>query len=233
MRKAILWMTAAPILLCALWALLWLRQWEFRRHVAELLTDVNALQVNQTKQAGAQALMRRWRGWASLNTYCNRTSRCEYSIQLDLWMPDRPDFVYQEGRHWMARIFDHLGLRSAHGLARLHLENDTVTEKYFDLDIALPEHLWWTTRPSLEAAFEEHTEPWLRSAETARNHHHIHYRRIRLEAEFDPQETQTVQQAFTDFRLQCLTRWNPCMEESDLVPGIWNQLQTDSQQNSK
>lgn len=230
MRRVALGIRAILVFLVIVWLAAQGRQWLFRTRSERLLADIKALNLNHSTWSDAQRMMDRWGKWGYWQGDCN-AQHCEYTIDLDDLLPDAPTFVYVDGLHIVARVFDHLGLRSSWASARFTVVQNVVTNKSFRMSVALPFRDWGvpngTYWPSLDAEFSEAAKlsfdnPHYRDV---RPNHAFVQRRILLRTGFTPEETPEEQAALMDLRLDCVTRWFPCRSRSELSPRAEQEMQ--------
>jgi hypothetical protein len=121
-----------------------------------------------------------------------------------------------------------------------------VTSKGFGMSVALPVSQWitpgggfWLQRkvgstywPSLDVASLEGVKLRGASSYTIAKYPNRGFiqRRIRLEASFTPEEPPEEKAALMDFRLECLTRWSPCMNRKEMLPRAEEEFEADNRQ---
>jgi hypothetical protein len=233
LRKKIRFLLAVALLLPITgWLVMEARQWLFRARAEALLSDIKSLELNHSSWSDAQTLMTRWGKWGSWYRNCN-SEDCDYTILIGHLPQVYPDFVFVEGPHLGARALQLVGLRSAGVTARLRVSHGLVTRKGFGMSVALPVSKWITPGgdlwlrekngssywPTLDVAFQEKAKPDSTPDQFAEHPNRgFIQRRILLEASFSPQESPDEQAALTDFHFDCITRWRPCTNRSEILP---------------
>jgi hypothetical protein len=222
MRKASFWILSLSVLLFTAWGMAQLRQNIFRRRAEALYSDINAIEVQHSTASDAHKFMTRWRQWGTSDGDCDAPKGCRFNVDIDDWLFDVPDFVYQDGPHIGARILDHVGLRNSRVSGGFTITNGIITAKEFGMRVALPFGEWQKEQsywPLLEAKFLEH-ETLGPPYPDFHAQHVIYMRRIQLETVFTPQESSAERQVLTDFRFNCITQWHPCYARAEIAPGL-------------
>jgi hypothetical protein len=221
-------------------------QWLFRIRAKALLEDIKSLQVDHSSWADAQKLMKRWGRWGGWYGNCT-AENCEYSIQMHHLSFTAPQFVLEDGPHLGARALELFGLRSSSVFARIEVNHGTLTSKGYGMSVALPVSRWITPEgglwlqhdkigstywPSIDAAFFEGVKLRGASSYTIAKHPNRGFiqRRIRLEASFTPEESPEEKAALMDFQLECLTRWEPCLNRKEILPKAEEEFEADNRQ---
>jgi hypothetical protein len=195
------------------------------RHRAQrLLTEIRALQVNHSTWADAQALMSRWGASAAQSGNCTAEA-CDFRINLVQTLP--PIFVgYPDSPNRLARVVDHLGLRSAAVRGGFTMHSGFVDMKWFGEQVSLPVRDWYLRSgeyvPEIAVSTAESSTFVGYEGEASPEHP---YRRVRnmkgrygLLFHFKPQESAAEQASLMDFRFTCITRFRPCESEHDILP---------------
>ena len=223
MRKPYPLIASLLILLVVVWGAARYRQLIFRRKAEALFVDIKSLELQRSTWSDAQMLVTRWGRSGTSNGDCNAPAGCTYRIEIDDWLFDGPEFVYQEGPHIGARILDQVGLRNSRAFAEFNIARGVVTTRTFGMSVTLPFRDWgiplsyW---PSLDASFSEREALGVSDPVSGGMPplHTLHMRRIRLEALFTPQESMAEQKALMDFRFDCITQWHPCESRAEIMP---------------
>lgn len=232
MRKLSIWTLRIFILAFALWAAAQGRQWLFRHRAEKLLADIKALELNRSTWADAQKLMNKWGSWGSWYGECTAQS-CQYSIDMNDWLPGGPQFVYENGPHITTRLLDHLGLRSSDVSAGFNVVQGVITNRHFRMDVALPFRDWGvpngTYWPSLEDEFSEAATLRYDNSNfrASRPNRAFARRRILLEVAFTPEESSEEKIALMNFNMDCINRWSPCCSPLALLPRAEEEFQAE------
>lgn len=238
MRTALIWSRRSLLALVGGLFIAWLlaegAQWLLRWRAERLLADIQALPMGGS-WSDSQRLMRTWSRWSRPYGDC-AAEECNYRIDMTHLLP-RPLAGYpDEGvKNWLPRAVNRLGLREGRVLAGFSVEHGLVTRRWFAEEVALPVRTWHepsgSYMPELAVSSEECFK-FLPSEHPSLRHP---YRSVRdwmvgLRVSFTPEEDPYERTALMDFRLSCITRFHPCMSESDLLPEGWRILQ--EQENS-
>ena len=233
MRKLFVWASIIIVFVVVIWAAAEGRQWLFRHRAQRLLAEIKALDLNRSTWSDAQGLMHRWGRWGQWYGDCN-AQNCQYTVNMDDQLPDAPQFVYEDGLHVIARLLDHVGLRSSEASASFNVTHGVVTNKSFRMDVGLPFRDWGvpngTYWPLLEAQVSEaatlrYDNPHYRAS---RPNHAFVQRRILRDASFTPEESLEEQTALMDFHLDCVTHWSPCRSRAELLPRAEEEFQAET-----
>jgi hypothetical protein len=205
-------------------------QQQILRYLAEhLLEDIRAIDLGKSTWSDAQTLMTKWGAWGGYEGSCT-TDRCEYHValqQVPTWIMDR--LPPQGVPDWLQSIFRQLGGRGASVGARIQVINGVIWGKdYFvviegsnsgseedghglvasaDTQWRTKDFNWWMGPNHPDYAV---MSPFGRGFKVVC---------VRFTPFADPQ---TVR-ALMDFNLDCMTRRNPCRNQSDLMPAVWKQ----------
>ena len=213
------------LLVLAVWGSSYYAQWALRWRAEHMLTDIRALNVNQSNWQAAQALMKKWSDYASTPANCT-SDFCNYRITMVQSLPQMLVGYPDPGAHnWLPRIVSHLGLRSAAARAGFSVQHGVVTAKWFAEQVSLPTQDWYLRQgayvPDLAVSSGEY--PGFPNIDTGLALHP--YRRARnwkgpygITIYFLPQEDPAEQTRLMDFQLTCVTRFHPCRDEGDIQP---------------
>lgn len=218
------------LLLCVAWVFGEAAQQLLRWHAQHLLADIRALQVNHTTWSDAVPTMQKWSRWGSAKADCSDVA-CEYRIDLIQTLP--PLLIGSpnaSAKNWLPRLMDQIGLRSAAVRAGITVEHGTVTSRWFGEQVTLPIRDWsapddyipYLSVASTESAhFHDHT------ADHTLQHpnHTAQHVKTYLDISFSPEEVPSEQSALMDFRFNCITRFRPCHNQSDILPEALRMLQ--------
>lgn len=199
------------------------------RHRAEaLLVDVRQLDLRVATYEQAERIFQRWGPWSHFDGACSR-NHCDLNIEIG-------DFVYSHGRFfgahpWMLRPYELVGGRPARILARLTVRNGVVWGKSYTLDVEVPP----------ENLFNEYGYTLIGTASSRSRFFPSSWPQLQLHPEYEigkpggcygcsmvyanftAYATPPDVRRLTQFDLSCLTRWQPCREQADIMPVAWSQ----------
>jgi hypothetical protein len=220
------------LLLCVVWVQAEVSQWLLRRRAEHLLADVRSLNVNRSGWPEAQVVIQKWSRYAVPTGSCTATA-CTYRVDLLQVLPRMLIGYPDPGvKNWLPRIVDRTGLRSAAARAGFTVEHGVVTSKWFAEQVALPVRTWnlrgGAYVPDLAVSSGEFLG--FRVSEAGPPLHP--YRQVRnwkgpygVTVQFLPQEDSSERALLMDFQFACITQFSPCLNEGDILPEAWRNLQ--------
>ena len=221
MRRSLAWTSRIVVLVVIAWLAAEGRQWLLRRRAERLLADIKSFDLNHTSWSEAEKLMKRWGKWGGWRGRCD-SNECQYWINLDDYLFDTQLRAYENGPHMRAHLLDYAGLRSTEVFAEFVVAHGVVISKSFGMSVASPVQDWGAPkyRQSLEASFSEtatlrYDNPHFRASRPNRA---FFERRMRLVANFTPEESPEERTALMNFQFDCITRWSPCQSRAELLP---------------
>jgi hypothetical protein len=192
-----------------------------RLRAERLLADISEVQMGKSTWADAQRLMYRWGAWGAFKGSCT-AERCDYRIEMDdgftvfLIRHALPDGPYR----W-------LGGRGAAIVGGLVVRNGLIWGKSFQLDVLIPDGGYFLMADAASVSrFSNEPVGWI-------IRHPEYYVGIpgacesckSIYARFTPFAVPGIVRALmTDINLDCLTRYIPCTNESDIMPATWKQV---------
>ena len=219
------------ILASAAWVAAEFAQHLLRTHAEHLLADIRTLNVNRSTWSDVQPIMIKWSSSSVPKGSCN-SEACTYQIDLVQTLPI--EFVGSPdpgARNWLARLMDHIGLRSTAARAGFTIDHGIVTTKWFGEQVTLPVRDWIAPDgyiPYLSVASTETAQ----FSERVKSHPLLYPNRFALHVKtyidiaFSPAEDPAEQNALMDFNLACITRFRPCETEGEILPEaqrLWQQ----------
>ncbi len=220
---------ALLFILCVAWVAGEAAQWLLRWRAEKLLAGVRTLQVNRSTWSDAQQLMQKWSRWTTPKPGCSADD-CTVQISLVQTLP--PILVSDPGAHnWLPSLADHIGLRSIAARAGFIVEHGVVTTKYFGEQTTLPvrdlgSSEGYTPYLSVSSAETSHFREIAGDSKLPHPNRMAQHLKGYLQVSFSPDESPAVQSALMDFDLSCITRFQPCNSEADLLPqgmGMWQE----------
>jgi hypothetical protein len=189
----------------------------------KLLADIRTLHAGHSTWSDVQHIMQQWNRWSATNGACSEQS-CTYQVDLIQTLP--PSLIGNpngSAKNWLARLTDHIGLRSSAVRAGFTVERGIVTTRWFGEQVTPPVRDWRVPAdyvPYLSAS----------SAEISQFHEHnagqklLHPNRLAqnkasyIAITFSPHEDPAEQSALMDFSFSCITRLSPCENEGEILP---------------
>jgi len=205
-----------------------------RDRAERLLVDIRSLELRKASFTQAQAVFRRWSRWGHYDGECSEM-HCSFQITLS-------DFPFNlHGRYgwktmWPGRTAMFVGGHPAVILGSITVENAIVWGKEFDVMVEAPPY---AEAPGL-AAVEEYTligtaysvsrfRPPRWEADVSL---HPNYSIgtpsgceicVEVFSKFTPYAESRDVQRLMQFNFSCLTRWNPCRLQHDIMPAVWEE----------
>jgi hypothetical protein len=219
------------IVSCTGWIAGEILQHLLRSRAEHLLADVRALSVSRTTWSDVQPVMSRWNRYGTAKGSCTADA-CTYQIDLVQTLP--VEFVGSPdpgAKNWLARLMDHIGLRSTAARAGFTIDRGIVITKWFGEQVTLPVRDWVAPDgyiPYLSVASTETTH----FSDHGKGHTLLYPNRLALRVKtyiditFSPTEEPFERAALMDFNLACITRFRPCESEGDILPEgqrLWQQ----------
>jgi hypothetical protein len=219
------------VLFCSGWVTAEIEQHQLRSHAELLLSDIRALNVNRSTWADVQPLIARWNGSSVPKGSCTPLA-CTFEIDLVQTLPI--EFIGSPSpgaKNWLARLMDHIGLRSTAARAGFTIDHGIVITKWFGEQVTLPVRDWIATEgyiPYLSVASTETTQ----FSDRAKGHTLLYPNRFALHVKtyidiaFSPAEDASERAKLMDFNLSCITRFQPCENEGAILPEgqrLWQQ----------
>jgi hypothetical protein len=220
------------LLLCVVWVEAEASQWLLRRRAEHLLADVRSLDVNRSGWPEAQVVMQKWSCYAVPTGSCTADA-CTYRVDLLQVLPQMLIGYPDPGvKNWLPRIVDRAGLRSAAARAGFTVEHGVVTSKWFAEQVALPVRAWGLPGGAYVPDLAVSSGEFLGFPDVPTSPPLHPYRRIRnwkgpygVTVQFLPQESSAEQALLLDFQFSCITRFSPCLNQGDILPEAWKNLQ--------
>jgi hypothetical protein len=219
------------IVSCTGWITAEILQHLLRSRAERLLSDIRALSVNRSTWSDVQPIMSRWNRFNIAKVPCT-SDACAYEIDLVQTLPI--EFVGSPDpgvKNWLPRLMDHIGLRSTAARAGFTIDHGIVTAKWFGEQVTLPVRDWTTPDgyiPYLSVASTETTQ----FTDRAKGHTLAFPNRLALHVKtyidiaFSPAEDASERAALMNFNLACITRFQPCESEGEILPEgqrLWQQ----------
>jgi hypothetical protein len=207
------------------------------RHRAErLLADLRQLHADGDSWAEMQRMMTRWGAYGQNYDGACTPQKCEYRITLEDWIGETtspgsghgflgPVAPFIELFHWHAASL-YADITVADGKVaqwRVHVWTEVprgagLNEGRYTLmasagETPLPSSYYWqwpARQPHPEYSIIEPTGC---------------LSCIGITAEFTPSTQPNEVKLLTNFNLNCITRWSPCVGAGDIFPEVWQQLQ--------
>lgn len=221
------------LLAAGAWLAAYTDQWILRWRAEKLLADIDSIQINRSTWADAETLIAKWRKNHDVSVLCGDEG-CEYSLHYShILLPALRGYPDEGVKNYLPRLIDHIGLRSEAVMGSLREKDGVLVEKGFAEEVALPVRVWFDRGgayvPELAVWSGETTqfhryEPGLGSPDarrTARNMKGPYGLGVR----FLPTEDVAERAALMDFRMSCLTRLSPCLNEGEILPEGANVLE--------
>ena len=171
-----------------------------------------------------KATYAKWSKTQKISTNCT-AEECQYGVTLTDVLPVPLRGYPDEGvKNFLPRLTNRLGLRSVWVEAGIRVRDGLVTERSFVEDISLPVGVWFERG----GAFVP--DLLIESAEMSSfSHYYLHSLHPNRDARnlkgpygvkitFAPDEQTDVRDALMGFRLDCVTRFSPCLQESEILP---------------
>jgi hypothetical protein len=219
------------ILFCSGWVSGEIEQHVLRSHAEHLLADIRALNVDRSTWADVQPVMTRWSSSSVPKGSCTPLA-CTYEIDLVQTLPI--EFVGSPdpgAKNLLARLMDHIGLRSTAARAGFTIDHGVVITKWFGEQVTLPVRDWIATDgyiPYLSVASTETTQ----FSDRVKGHPLLYPNRLAihvktyLDIAFSPAEDASERTLLMDFNFSCITRFQPCESEGAILPEgqrLWQQ----------
>jgi hypothetical protein len=218
---------ALVALFSGVWPTLYVQQRTLRSRAEALFADLQTIEVGTSSSADAQSIASKWYQWGPVETNCGADG-CSSTIRLRHMLPGvLTGFGNRKANNLMARITDHLGLRSARVSAALKYKDGIVTGKAFSVEVTLPFDDWFAREGALVpelAVFSNETTAFTQAEleHVVPTYPYRVVRRIKgpygLRITFMPQELASRKAKYMDFRLNCITQFSPCRQESEILP---------------
>jgi hypothetical protein len=217
-------LAALAVLVVSAWAIAYAGQWLLRWRAERLLGEIRSLQVNRSTLAEVKPLIAKWSKTQEVSTDCTAED-CQYGVTLTDVLPAPLRGYPDDGvKNYLPRLMDHIGLRSASAVGGIRVRNGVVTERTFIENVSLPVSVWFERG----GAFVPDLLVWSSEISSFRGYDftplypHRVARNLKgpygVKITFVPEEQADVQKALMDFRLHCITRFSPCLEESEILP---------------
>lgn len=202
-----------------------------RSRAERLLADIRALSVTRSTWSDVQPIMAKWSRYNVSKTPCTAEA-CTYQVDLLQTLPI--EFVGSPdpgAKNWLPRLMDHVGLRSIAVRAGFTIDHGILTTKWFGEQVTLPVRDWEAPDgyiPYLSVASTETTQ----FSDRAKSHTLLYPNRLALHVKtyidvaFSPAEDVAERTELMDFNLACVTRFQPCESEGDILPEaerLWQQ----------
>jgi hypothetical protein len=225
------------LLLAAAWVTGEAQQWLLRWRANKLLGDVRSLEVNRSRWADVQPIMRKWGQWGSHKRSCSAEA-CTYQINLIQTLPPILGGYPDKGvKNWLPKMMGRLGLRSAAARGGFTVAHGFVASKWFGEQVTLPVQDWDLSGsyvPYLSVASGGYSRLPAQTSEFP----HLHPNRLvqifphEMYVSFSAEEDASEQALLMDFRFTCITRPRPCRSEGDILPEGWRILQEEQHQSN-
>ena len=219
------------VLFCSGWVTAEIEQHLLRSHAEHLLADIRALNVSSSTWADVQPIMATWSSSSVPKGSCTAQA-CTYEIDLVQTLPI--EFVGSPdpgARNWLARLMDHIGMRSTAARAGFTIDHGIVITKWFGEQVTLPVRDWIANDgyiPYLSVASTETTQ----FSDRVKGHPLLYPNRLAtqvktyLDITFSPAEDGSEKTRLMDFNFSCITRLQPCESEVAILPEgqrLWRQ----------
>ncbi len=210
-----------------------------RYRAESLLGEVRSLELRQASFADAQAVLQRWKRWATTEGECSE-AHCHIRITLQDFPLDLPE-KYGWGMNWPRRGSMLVGGHPARVMAEISVENGIVSGKAFYLGILAPAY---SGAPGL-ASVGEYTVIGAADSSSRIDHRdwdeggayfHPDYSIIvpsaceicvAAVAKFTPYTEAGEVQRLMQFNFSCLTQWTTCRMPVDIMPVAWREYSAD------
>lgn len=202
-----------------------LRQRVLRHRAEELLADIQSITLRQTQFDTIKPILSRWKRFGEYEGDCS-AKHCKFKITLLNGMFSAPDWL----RYLTARV----GVRRARVIAGFEIIGGVVWSKYFDVDVEMPP--FWTADRRLfsttligSAESRSHFFPPLYFPDVLLHPNYIIGGPggcegcVAVYFNFTPYADPRDIKRLMQFNLQCLTRWNACQNQSDIMPVVWRE----------
>jgi hypothetical protein len=238
MNKVAVWCRRLLFAVLFVFVIAWVEtqgaQWILRTRGQHLLADVRSLDVNHSRWPDAQQLIAKWGQRGAPVGDCNPEA-CIYRIAIVQVLPQSLTGYPDPGvKNWLPRIVNHLGLRSSAVRAGFSVQHGIVSSKWFAEQVALPVSAWNfppgqpRVVPNLAVSSGEFSSfPEVATGLVLHPYRHVRdwQGRYGVTAQFLPQEDPAEQAALMDFSLSCITQFSPCLNEGQILPAAWRDLQ--------
>jgi hypothetical protein len=240
MNLVLKWCRQLVVLFLVILGVIWVQsevsQWILRTRAQHLLADVRSLDVNRSTWSDAQRIMTKWNSFAVHTGPCTADA-CNYRVDLLQVLPQILIGYPSPGiRNWLPRIIDHTGLRSVSTRSGFTVEHGVVTSKWFAEQVALPVREWNLRGGAYVPDLAVSSGEFLGFPGSPANPQLHPYRQVRnwkgpygITAQFLPQEDPSEQARLMDFQFACITQFSPCLNEGEILPEAWRNLQEQEQ----
>lgn len=234
------WIRIAAIAILApivcLFAVVRIQQYVLRWRAERLLADIRQIQMGKSTWADAQRLMHRWGKWGWYEGSCDARS-CNYEIVLEdashafpIYLRTEKGIETRAKRHeypdWQFRLYALLGGRSSQVYAGFRLRNGIIWTKSFDVTIANWRKIDSDSTPYLDPLVgiaegvthlhdfsPDHPEYWIDTGQCSGC--------VLVWTQFTPRTDAEALKKLLDINLSCLTRWNRCQWEKEIMPAAY------------
>jgi hypothetical protein len=208
-----------------LWGFQQGQQWLLRWRAERLLAEIQAVNVSQSDGGQAEAIGARWKKWDSPSQKCTRDD-CQHRIVMEVHIPGHFGFDYEHPDRLQpfVRVLDRLGLRPSAVIADIRVRHGVITSKDFGVDIARPVRFWGSPEGGLDTEIKADDREGANLRVIPDYYFGNIYSHVKTEphgtliAESTPQEPLQHRRELMDFRLECITRWSPCLTNAELLP---------------
>jgi hypothetical protein len=169
-------------------------------------------------------LIARWSKRQKAFTNCTAED-CQYGVTLTHVLPEPLRGYPDVGvKNYLPRVMKAIGLRSVWVQGEIRVRNGVVTDRSFLEDISLPVSAWFDRGgafvPDLLVVSSERSS-FSKSYLVSPYPHRAAWNLkgpYGLKITFAPNERADMREALMDFRLNCITRFSPCLQESEILP---------------
>lgn len=228
------------VLVAALGASVPIQQNFLRWRTERLLSDIRSLQVGRATNGDVQALIDRWHPWVSTGLPCS-PEKCTYWFEV--W--DYPS-LFLRSCPWnscepLRRPMQLLGWHTSYATGSVNVGEGIVTGTRFSLFVeVLPEgpgrseHGYGLIGSVVESL---RFDPYVYRAQRLLHPNYWIGKPsgcegcIAVQTGLTPAVDRAKASELTGFNFSCITRWNQCTREADIMPAAWRQYERDLQSN--
>lgn len=235
-RVLIYFIVCAAALLLLGFAAIHIQQGILRHRAQQLLTDIRSINLRHTTYAEVQPILRRWRGNGFYDRPCTE-ERCNVKIVI-------PRMAFSEGafastvRNCFRHALVTAGGHPAVVVASISVRRGIVWGKSFSISLQVgPYHAPDTYSEQSYILFAE-ANSVSRFTFGRLFEQHADYQVGRpggcegcmaVWAKFTPYADPSDVSRLMQFNLDCITRWQPCRTQRDIMPAAWAQVEREQQ----
>jgi hypothetical protein len=223
-------LVACFVLVCIGWFVGEASQALLRWHAQRLLADIRTLNAGHSTWADAQPILKKWSDWSTTKPACTAEA-CTVQIDLVQTLPSVITGTPGEAaRNWLPRLIDRTGLRSVAARAGIVVEHGIVTSRWFGEQVTPPVRDWsaidnYVPYLSVSSAESSHFREMTEGQALLHANRFVQHKDFYTAVTFSPEENSAEQSALMDFRFNCITRFQPCESQADILPEALRMLQ--------